>query len=56
MDIKNTLNERIKSARKYRGLSQKDLATKINVSQARISEYENGTREPKTIRLLHRTA
>lgn len=49
--IKLKLNERLKSARLYKGMSQKELAKSVGVSQARISEYEKGTRTPKPLRL-----
>lgn len=38
---------RIKEARKKIGLTQKQLAQKLNVSQAMIGQYENGLRKPK---------
>jgi transcriptional regulator with XRE-family HTH domain len=41
-----TLGERIKSARKKAGLSQKDLANRMGVTQSNISQYENGYKSP----------
>lgn len=37
----------IKQKRKEAGLSQKALGELLNVSQAMIAQYENGTRKPK---------
>ena len=38
-------SDRIKKLRKSFGLSQKDAAIKLGVSQAQLSHYENGIRE-----------
>lgn len=38
--------ERIKKARKNRGISQKELAQKLNITQQAVSYYENGSRIP----------
>ena len=35
------------SLRKEKGLSQREVAAKLGVSQALLSHYENGAREPK---------
>ena len=37
------IGNRIKQARKELGLSQRDLASKINVSAMAISKYENNS-------------
>ena len=37
---------RIKELRKEKGISQRTLATDINVSQSNICGYENGTVDP----------
>ncbi|MCM1212940.1 MAG: helix-turn-helix transcriptional regulator [Lachnospiraceae bacterium] len=44
----NTLSIRIKELRKSKGLTQKQLATAINVSYSAIVGYENGRREPNS--------
>lgn len=41
-------SERIKELREEKGLSQRQLAVEINVSQANISRWENGTQDPST--------
>lgn len=40
------INERIAEARKAKGVSQKELATKTGLSSSAISAYEQGTRNP----------
>ena len=40
--------ERITKARKELGLNQKELAKKANLTEANLSRYENGLREPKS--------
>lgn len=40
------ISDRIKQARKYRGLTQTDLADKINTTKATISNYENKYSSP----------
>ena len=42
-----TIGERIKQARKARRMSQKELAEKIGVQPANISQFERGSRNPK---------
>lgn len=37
---------RLKALREEKGISQQKLAIDLNVSQASISKYENGTAEP----------
>jgi len=46
------LGERIKEQRELRGLSQKELADKINVSASIVSNYENGERSPSLESLM----
>ena len=46
------LGNRIKNLREARGLTQKELANKINVTKSTISYYENGKRTP-TVNNLH---
>ena len=45
---------RLKQIREEKGLSQNELAKKINMTQQRISSYENGIREPdiETLKIL----
>lgn len=42
----NKLAERLKTIRKAKGLSQKDLSRLLNVSQPAIAKWESGSREP----------
>lgn len=42
------LSERLKSLRKSKKLTQKQLAEKINVTHVSISGYESGNRSPDT--------
>ena len=46
--------EKIKQARRIVGLTQKDLAAKMDTSQSYIAQYENGTRnaKPATLRRI----
>ena len=45
---------RLKQIREEKGLSQNELAKKINMTQQRISSYEKGIREPdiETLKIL----
>jgi len=49
-----TIGERIKEARKRKGLKQKELAEMLEVSNGAIPQWENGKRNPKleTIRKI----
>lgn len=40
------LNENIKRARKAKGLSQEELAVKLNVVRQTVSKWENGSLHP----------
>lgn len=42
-----TIGENIRKYRKEKGLTQKELAERLGVSQAMITQYENGKRIPK---------
>ena len=42
-----TTGEKIKQARTAAGLTQKDLAARLEIVPNTISQYENGTRKPK---------
>ncbi|MDD4002915.1 MAG: helix-turn-helix transcriptional regulator [Clostridia bacterium] len=44
--MKNLFSKNLQSLRLDKGLSQKKLATMIDVSQQCISEWENGNNEP----------
>ena len=46
MDKYNTLGNRIKSRRQALNLSQSELSRQLNCTQAALSQYENGNREP----------
>jgi len=46
MDKYNTLGSRIKSRRQALNLSQSELSKQLNCTQAALSQYENGNREP----------
>ena len=41
-----TFSETMSALRKSRGLSQRQAAGDLNISQALLSHYENGAREP----------
>lgn len=47
-----TIGERIKAARKSAGMSQKDLAAKMGVTQSNISQYENDYATPSMATLF----
>lgn len=42
------IGERIRETRKRCGLTQKQLAEKLNISYQQIGQYEKGTRRPKS--------
>lgn len=42
-----TIGERIKAARKQAGMTQQELADKLNVSYVGVSQWESGRRNPK---------
>ena len=46
MEKYNILGERIKCARQKRRFSQTELAQMLNCTQAALSQYERGVREP----------
>ena len=43
-----TIAQRISRARRYLNLNQKELAKRANITEASLSRYENGLREPKS--------
>jgi len=45
--MKHTFSETLSSLRRERGLSQRQAAADLGISQALLSHYENGAREPK---------
>lgn len=49
------IGERLKEARKKSGLTQKQLAERLNVTYVNIAQWENGRRNPK-IETLRRIA
>lgn len=42
----------IKSARQKAGLTQKQVATAINVNQSAVAQWESGSTQPRTNKLL----
>lgn len=42
-----TIGEKIKAARKKKGLKQEELAERLNISYQNIGQWENGVRTPK---------
>jgi len=46
-----SIGERIRQARKSRGMSQVDLATKVGVSQPAIANWESGVHDPRRLTL-----
>ena len=44
-----SIGERLKKARKASALKQEDVAAASKLGVSSISEFENGTREPKTV-------
>lgn len=42
---------KIKEHRKLKGMTQKELAEAVGIKQVNISQYENGTKNPKLERL-----
>lgn len=42
-----TIGQNIKQARNYMGLTQRELAEKLGVTQSMITAYETGARNPK---------
>lgn len=43
----NTLGERIVFLRELRGISQKELAARLDITAASMSRYENNVYDPK---------
>lgn len=46
------LNENIKAIRKAKGLSQQELAVKLNIVRQTVSKWEQGASEPSTANLI----
>ena len=46
-----SIGERIKQARKSRGMSQADLALRVGVSQPAIANWESGVHDPRRLTL-----
>ena len=53
--MKNNPRLSLKEIRKSKGISQKSLAKKLNMSQGYISEIEKGIKAP-TVRMLYKIA
>ena len=47
------LNENIKAIRKSKGLSQEELAVKLNVVRQTISKWENGLSVPDSDMMIY---
>jgi len=45
--MKSAFSEALSSLRREKGLSQRNVAADLGISQALLSHYENGAREPK---------
>jgi len=45
--MKSAFSEVLSSLRREKGLSQRNAASDLGISQALLSHYENGAREPK---------
>ncbi|HBG7725485.1 TPA: helix-turn-helix transcriptional regulator, partial [Clostridioides difficile] len=43
-----SLGDRIANLRKELDINQKELATKVGITEASLSRYENNLREPKS--------
>ncbi|MGC0371769.1 MAG: hypothetical protein DGJ47_000469 [Rickettsiaceae bacterium] len=50
--IDNEVGKRIYNTRKYLGMSRKELAEYIGITQQQLSKYENGTNRISAGRLL----
>lgn len=50
------IGKKIKILRKTRGLTQQQLADKLNVKRATISNYEIGRRNPQNVKELEKLA
>ena len=46
------INERIKELRKEKGITQKELAKAVNITQSNIARYETGQQEPKATNII----
>jgi len=51
-----TIGERIRAIRKEKGMTQNDLAARLGVSQAMITQYETRQREPKKMETVRKIA
>ena len=47
LNVKSRFSETLSSLRREKGFSQRQAAADLGVSQALLSHYENGAREPK---------
>lgn len=45
MEIAKAVGENLKQARKFKGLTQREVAEKFNMSQQQYSRFENGVFE-----------
>lgn len=52
MEKTNIFGQRIKALRKSMKLTQEQVASKLNISVAALSRYENGSFEPKSLTII----
>ena len=45
MELAKKIGQNLKEARKFKGLTQKEVATKLNMTQQQYSRFENGVFE-----------
>lgn len=50
--MEDGIGRKIKAARERAGLTQEDLAERMEVSRQAVSKWENGSSEPSTANLL----
>ena len=51
VEAPRSIGERIRQARKSRGMSQSDLAVRVGVSQPAIANWESGVHDPRRLTL-----
>ena len=45
MEVSKKIGQNLKEARKFKGLTQKEVAAKLNMTQQQYSRFENGVFE-----------
>ncbi len=53
MDIRQSLGQNVKALRKKAGMSQEELAARMDVDQAYISRLEAGEKNPTVLTIWH---